>query len=129
MNGQQKVEASFFKVFNDFFEKNIERQGVKGDWLFELNEITGIHKFDYNHDNLTDILVEFNAAAVEGKSQKLYFIVLFRSEANSYNMENFIPIKQLQFQKFIDDEFIFRQLGENSAKIVYKLVNSKLELI
>ena len=82
MLSQQNDNSAFFETFNAFFEDNISRQGIKGDWIFELNEITGMHKFDFNNDKELDVLVEFTASPVEGGGTIYFYTVLFENLIN-----------------------------------------------
>ena len=45
MSNKDSNSSSIYTVFNTFFEDEIKKQGVKGNWIFRLNEVNGFHKF------------------------------------------------------------------------------------
>lgn len=111
----QVMNADIFTEFNSFFDKEIKHQGIKGDWIFKLNEITGNHKFDFNNDGFNDVLIEFNAIPVEGGGVNYFYAVLFENQQNtSYKFVNYLDCQNLEFKYYHDDKFIF--LGKNSGQ-------------
>lgn len=120
------VNSDIFTVFNSFFDKEIKHQGIKGDWIFKLNEITGLHKFDYNADNFIDVLMEFNAIPVEGGGVTYYFAVLFSNNTNNgYQFVDYIDTDNLTFKEFTEQQFIFSNKKATKNDKKYKLVNLK----
>jgi len=128
MLSQQNDNSAFFETFNAFFEDNISRQGIKGDWIFELNEITGMHKFDFNNDKELDVLVEFTASPVEGGGAIYFYTVLFENIINQdYRMLGYFNSKNLQFSSYFESEFRFvkEANSKNSYTVAYQLINEE----
>jgi hypothetical protein len=125
-------ERSLYLEFSHFFDKEIKQQGVKGNWIFRLNEINGLHKFDYNHDGFMDTFMEFNAISVEGEATIYQFSVLFENKGDeNYRFIDFIKTDNLQFLKFDEGCFIFIQNSAKSAieiKSIYLLEESQFML-
>ncbi len=112
----QAEKHSIYTEFADFFEKEIKYQGVKGNWIFRLNEILGLHKFDYNNDGFMDNFIEFNAISVEGEATIYRYSVLFKNEENKKNrFVNFIECNNRHFLKFEDNHFIFLHTSTTNA--------------
>lgn len=123
----QLENNSIYTTFNQFFDKEIKKQGVKGDWIFKLNEITGTHSFDYNKDTFNDVLMEFNAIPVDGGNYQLFFIVLFKNNENkTFELVDYFESASVKFLDFYDEIFIFEY---KNNKINYKLINSKFSKI
>ncbi|MFD1293428.1 hypothetical protein ACFQ5N_06230 [Lutibacter holmesii] len=126
----QKIIAqneTIYTEFHTFFEKEIKFQGVKGNWIFGLNEITAYHKFDYNNDGFNDLLIEFNATPVDEGNYTNYYAVLFKNENNkSYHFIDYVEVVDLQFINAEGELFVFQGV-KNVSKVVFKLENSKFE--
>jgi len=117
---------SIYTVFDTFFKDEIKKQGVKGNWIFKLNEVTGFHKFDYNNDGYNDILMEFSAIQEVGEGMTLYFSVLFKNYENEeYGLVNFLDSREMRFTRFEKNSFYFNSNLNEKDKIVFKLVNSE----
>jgi hypothetical protein len=117
------ADASIYTEFNAFFDNEIKRQGVKGNWIFMLNEITGIYKFDYNNDGFNDVLIEFNAIPVDEGSYMNYYSVLFINiENKKYSYVNYMESIDLKFKEFYNTYFVFQQQEQPFKTKKYKLV-------
>lgn len=126
--GSKLADATFFEEFSFFFTKEIKYQGVKGNWIFGLNEITAYHKFDYNNDGFNDVFIEFNAAPVDEGNYTNYYAVLFKNENDtSYVFIDYIETVDLQFVSFDNNEVVF-DVKDSSRKVIYKLENSKFNV-
>ena len=124
--GKNKSTTSIYAVFDSFFEDEIKKQGVKGNWIFKLNEITGFHKFDFNEDGFQDVFMEFSAVQEETEGMTLYFAVLFRNKLDKeYVLVNYLGTPEIRFTRFEETLFYFHSSLNISDKIVYELVNSK----
>lgn len=122
---QEKKDASVYLEFQRFFENEIKYQGVKGNWIFGLNEITGIHKFDYNNDGLLDVLMEFNAQPIDEGNYTNYYAVLFKNNsAIKFELVNYMESIDFHFVEYFNGEFVF-QKNNNSEKVKFKLKDSK----
>jgi hypothetical protein len=120
-----QADATIFTEFNAFFDKQIKYQGIKGDWIFKLNEITGLHKFDFNNDGYQDVLIEFNAVPVEGGGVTYFYAVLFENEQNmNYTFINYLESDNLIFKEYNDDYYVFFNRRTNANKN-FKLINFK----
>lgn len=127
-----EAKATIFNSFNTFFDNEIKRQGVKGDWIFKLNEITGLHTFDFNNDGLMDVLMEFNAVPIEGSGTINYYSVLFTNNNDSFfEFANFLPTPNLKFVKFANKLFIFNDLEKfdsATSQVNFSFLNGKFAL-
>jgi hypothetical protein len=124
---QQNEEENntIYNTFNQFFDQEIKKQGVKGNWIFALNEITSLHNFDFNNDGLLDVLFEFNAKPVDGGSYTLYFVVLFQNLSNNqFKLINYLESTDLTFIEFYNNEFIFKN-SKSNQELSYSLQDSK----
>lgn len=120
-----QINATIFTKFNTFFEKEIKNQGIKGDWIFKLNEITGLHNFDFNNDELLDVFIEFNAIPIEGGGVTYFYAVLFQNINNAdYKLINYLESDNLIFKQYTDDYYIFFNRKTN-VNINFKLINFK----
>jgi|GEM_PF-2207324 len=123
--GISNANSTIFNEFNSFFDKEIKRQGVKGDWLFELNEITGLHKFDFNKDGFNDVLIEFKAMPIIGGGVVNYYAVLFENkQGNEFKYVNYLDTRDLLFKSFVNSKFDFENMKKQQL-IFYELVNSR----
>ena len=126
MSNQESNTSSIYTVFDTFFENEIRKQGVKGDWIFKLNEVNGFHRFDFNKDGYNDILMEFSAVQEVGGGMLLHFAVLFKNYSDKeYVLVNFLESPEIRFSRFEDNLFYFNSSTNETDKIVYELVNSK----
>lgn len=118
-------DGTIYEVFQLFFNNEIKYQGVKGDWIFGLNEITAYHKFDFDNDGVNDLFIEFNAAPVDEGDYTNYYAVLFKNENNqSYQFIDYIETTDLQFLE-AENQFIVFKNTKNSKKVIYTLIDSK----
>ena len=126
MSNKDSNSSSIYTVFNTFFEDEIKKQGVKGNWIFRLNEVNGFHKFDFNEDGYQDVFMEFSAVQEESEGITLYFAVLFKNYLNEeYVLVNFLESPEIRFSRFEEHLFYFNSSLNETDKIVYELVNSK----
>ena len=126
MPNEDSNSSSIYSVFNTFFEDEIKKQGVKGNWIFRLNEVNGFHKFDFNEDGYQDIFMEFSAVQEESEGMTLYFAVLFKNYLDEeYVLVNFLESPEIRFSRFEEHLFYFNSSLNETDKIVYELVNSK----
>ena len=126
VSSQNSNASSIYTVFDTFFEDEIKKQGVKGNWIFKLNEISGFHKFDFNEDGYQDIFIEFSAVQEVGEGRALYFTVLFKNYSNEeYILVNFLKSPEMRFAHFEENLFYFNSSVNETDKMVYELVNSK----
>ena len=122
---KNNADTSIYEAFQLFFNNEVKYQGVKGDWIFGLNEITAYHKFDYDNDGLNDILIEFNAVPIDEGDYTNYYAVLFKNENNElYHFIDYIETVELQFLQAENQLIVFKNT-KNSNKVIYKLINSK----
>ena len=120
---------TIYNEFNTFFDKEIKYQGVKGNWVFGLNEITAYHKFDYNNDGFNDMLIEFNAVPVDEGNYTNYYAVLFKNNSNQeYEYVNYIDTVAMTFTEFTENIFVFQKNG-SSQIIKFLITNSKFGLV
>ena len=126
VGNQNSNTSSIYTVFDTFFEDEIKKQGVKGNWIFKLNEVNGFHKFDFNEDGYQDIFMEFSAVQEESEGITLHFAVLFKNHSNEdYVLVNFLESPDIRFARFEENLFYFNSSLNETDKIVYELVNSK----
>jgi len=126
MSNKDSNSSSIYTVFNTFFEDEIKKQGVKGNWIFRLNEVNGFHKFDFNEDGYQDVFMEFSAVQEESEGITLYFAVLFKNYLDKeYVLVNFLESPEIRFSRFEEHLFYFNSSLNETDKIVYELVNSK----
>ncbi|SNR47235.1 hypothetical protein SAMN06265371_103336 [Lutibacter agarilyticus] len=119
------TDVTIYEAFQLFFNNEIKYQGVKGDWIFGLNEITAYHKFDYDNDGVNNMLIEFNAAPVDEGNYTNYYAVLFKNENNqSYHFIDFVEATDLQFLE-AENQLIVFENTKNSKKVIYTLIDSK----
>lgn len=123
-NSLPSEKRGIYTEFTDFFEKEIKHQGIKGNWIFRLNEIIGLHKFDYNSDGSLDTLIEFSAISIEGEATTYRFAALFENYGGkNFRFVNFLKCNQRQFLKFEEGHFVFLQtteVGETAQKYLLK---------
>lgn len=122
---ENKSLHTVYTEFNSFFDKEIKYQGVKGNWIFGLKEITAIHKFDYNNDGLLDVLLEFNAEPIDEGNYTNYYTVLFENlDDKNFKYVNYMESLDLYFKEYFDAVFTFKSVKK--AKLIqYNLVDSK----
>lgn len=131
-DSSQVEKVSIYSEFANFFDEEIKQQGIKGNWIFRLNEILGLHKFDYNEDGIIDTFIEFDAISIEGEATIYQFAVLFQKMENTnYKFIDFIESNNSHFVKFEDGHFIFLQSATSSSSksgLTYFLKDSKFIL-
>lgn len=100
-------EADMYSAFHNFFDAEIRRQGVKLNWIFKLEEITGLHTFDLNEDGLKEVLFEFDAVPVEGGGiTNSYAVLFFEIDSKKFELGNYI---ETPYKRFLSiDEKVFR---------------------
>lgn len=114
-------EGNIITRFQEFFHDEIRRQGVKGNWIFQLNEITGTHKFDFDNDGFLDTLMEFNAIPVEGGGIMNQYVVLFRNlKDKDLKVLNYTSTDGLVFDRFESPYFLFKDMQKLNSAIRYK---------
>jgi len=119
----KQSKSTVYTEFNSFFEREIKHQGVKGNWIFGLKEITAIHKFDYNNDGLLDVLLEFNAEPIDEGNYTNYYSVLFENlKDENFKYVNYMESVDVLFQEFFNGVFTFKS-NKESEKKEYKLSN------
>lgn len=91
-------EKDMYSAFHKFFDDEIRRQGIKGNWIFQLDEITGLHTFDMNEDGLKEVLFEFDAIPVEGGGVVYTYSALFlETETDNFVLGDYIETPDTRF--------------------------------
>lgn len=132
---KKKLESNkvLYSSFQKFYTKHI-RQEKKDEWgepyYYRIDQINGVHYFDYNKDGLKDVLVEFSAAASDGGSNYFLTAVLFEFKNGNYNYIAHMDTNHSTFDKYYNSIFYFKGarfkslLDENRASR-FKLINGK----
>lgn len=129
LESNKQLNSSFQK----FYKEHI-RQERKDEWggpyFYQIDQINGVHHFDYNNDNQKDVLVEFSAAPSDGGIWCFLTAVLFEYKKGAYLYKAHIITEEMIFTKYENSTFYFKGvpfkslLDENRAK-AYKLVGNK----
>ncbi len=131
LTGQNSEDANYtiYTEFDHFFDNEIKRQGVKGNWIFRLHEITSLHKFDFDNDGINDVLIEFNTVPVEGGGVTKYYAVLFKNvDTHFFEYVNYIETNGFYFEKYSAPNFIFKRTEKGMLPIFYKLVDGVFKI-
>jgi hypothetical protein len=117
-NEDSHSKGVIIERFQEFFENEIKRQGVKRNWIFRLEEITGVHKFDFDDDGFMDSLLEFQAVPVEGGGITNHYVVLFRNlQDKDMTFLNYTASDGLRFERFEKPFFYFKEFGTSDTEI------------
>ena len=105
-----------YSAFHKFFDAEIRRQGVKLNWIFRLEEITGLHTFDLNEDGLREVLFEFDAVPVEGGGiTNSYAVLFFETATNKFQFGNYI---ETPYKRFLGVEAkVFRFYNRKTDRV------------
>ena len=126
-NQEKSSQADMYSAFHKFFDAEIRRQGVKLNWIFRLDEITGLHTFDINNDGLKEVLSEFDAVPVEGGGvTNSYAALFFETETDKFILGDYI---ETPYSRFIEIEGkVFRFYNQkNNAVELYVYENKKFK--
>lgn len=128
---QGKVDSErkdMYSAFHRFFEDEIRRQGVKLNWIFELEEITGLHTFDMDNNGLKEVLFEFDAVPVEGRGiTNSYAVLFFETEKNKYLLGNYMETAYKRFLGVEEKEFRFYNKKNDEVEL-YTFENKRFNL-
>lgn len=128
-NQEQNSQADMYSAFHKFFDAEIRRQGVKLNWIFRLDEITGLHTFDINNDGLKEVLFEFDAVPVEGGGvTNSYTVLFFETETDKFIVGDYI---ETPYSRFIEIEGkVFRFYNQkNNVVELYVYENKKFKKV
>lgn len=123
INAQEKdvfyseAHSTIYDEFNLFFENEIKRQGVKGNWIFRLEEVYGFHQFDANGDLFVDALIEFSAISVEGEATiNHYTVLLLNDQGEKFKYFDYIDTNEWLFSRFEEGKFSFVKRNLQGAR-------------
>lgn len=131
---QLKSNKLLYSTFNQFYTDSI-RQETKDEWgepyFQKIDQINGVHYFDYNNDGLEDAFVEFSVRNSDGGSFYYLVAVLFENTENKYIYKAHFEPGNLLFEKFNQPSFIFSgkvsRFSEETITQKYKLVNNTFQ--
>lgn len=130
---KDEANATIYDEFNKFFKDEIKHQGIKGNWIFRLNEITSFNRFDFNKDGLNDVLIEFNAIPIEGEGILNYYAVLLENVENKrFKYFDYLESHAIVFSNFEGPALNFRTRNSNNSYsnlISFRIGASKIEKI
>ena len=126
---KKNSQEDMYSAFHKFFDAEIRRQGVKLNWIFQLDEITGLHTFDLNNDGLKEVLFEFDAVPVEGGGvTNSYAALFFEIENDKFILGDYIETSYTRFMEVEGKVFQFYNQKKDAIEL-YIYENKKFTKI
>ena len=105
-------DQALISEFEKFYKNNI-RQETTDEWgepyFYRIDQINGVHYFDYNLDDNQDAFVEFAVSPSDGGNVVYLFAALFKKEVRSYSFVTYVELKNAVFFKsFRNNTFSFQ---------------------
>ena len=105
LESNKKLYESFSKFFKDYVQETKNKGGQPYD--YKIEQINGIHNFDYNEDGFEDALVEFSANSPNGEGVYLLVAVLFKNAGNGYGYVTHMNPNNTFFENYSKSIFYF----------------------
>lgn len=106
LKSNKSLYTSFTKFYNDSIRKEIKDEWGK-PYYYKIDQINGLHYFDYNYDGSKDALVEFSAAACDGGTFYFLTAVLFTKTDKSYSYKAHFYPNDTGFVEYSKPYFLF----------------------
>jgi len=105
LKSNKKLYESFSKFIKDAVQETKNKKGKP--YYYKIEQINGVHNFDYNEDGLEDALVEFSTDSFDGKGNYLLVAVLFKNAGNGYGYATHMNPDNTFFEKYAKSIFYF----------------------
>lgn len=106
LEGNKALYKSFNKFYTDYI-RNETKDEWGGPYYKKIDQINGVHYFDYNEDGKNDALVEFSARNSDGGTYYFLVAVLFKNTNGVYNYKAHFYPENRRFQKYSKPNFVF----------------------
>jgi len=129
---QLKQNKELYTTFDKFYTDSI-RQESTNEWgepyFKKIDQINGVHHFDYNNDGSEDALVEFSVSNSDGGTFYFLVAVLFENVDNKYIYKAHFQPENMLFKEFSQPFFIFSgtvdRFSEEITTKKYNLLNNR----
>ncbi|UMB59894.1 hypothetical protein MHL31_12520 [Lutibacter sp. A80] len=127
-----KSNKLLYTSFQKFYTDSIRQDGLDewGEPYFKkIDQINGVHYFDYNNNGLEDALVEFSVRNSDGGTWYMLVAVLFENVDKQYIYKAHFKPENLLFKKYQQPFFILsgrvNRFQDETTTKKYKLLNNK----
>lgn len=121
IESNKTLYTSFIKFYNDSI-----RLESKDEWgesfYYNIDQINGVHYFDYNEDGIEDVLVEFSTSPSDSWSSYSVVSAMFRNENSNYIIEAFFYSNNLKFKKYSKPFFFYSGVNDNHSDKLRKYI-------
>lgn len=128
LHSNKKLLASFNKFHKDSISQDCVDEWGK-PYFKKIDQINGVHYFDYNNNGLEDALVEFSVRNSDGGTWYMLVAVLFENVDKQYIYKAHFEPENLLFKKYQQPFFILsgrvNRFKDETTTKKYKLLNNK----
>ena len=101
----KELHASFMKFYSHHIRSKAKSK--PGNYYLKINEIIGLHNFDYNKDNFEDVMIEFLVRPSNSDYGVFNIAVLFKNAKSKYvYIAHLIP-NETSFREYTNSVFYF----------------------
>jgi len=104
-----KLNKELHTSFMDFYKHHVRSKAKikKGNYYLKINQILGIHNFDYNKDDFEDVMIEFSVIPSNSDYGAFNIAVLFKNAKSKYVYIAHLKPNEVSFREYANSIFYF----------------------
>ena len=104
-----KLNKDLHASFMDFYRHHVKSKAKikKGNYYLKINQILGLHNFDYNNDGFEDVMIEFSVRPSISDYGIFNIAVLFKNAKSKYVYIAHLKPNEVSFREYINSVFYF----------------------
>jgi hypothetical protein len=104
-----KLNKELHTSFMSFYTHHIKHKAKnkQGNYYLKINQIMGLHNFDYNNDGFEDVMIEFYVRPSNSDYGVYNIAVLFKNAKSKYVYIAHLNPNEVSFREYINSVFYF----------------------
>ena len=105
LKSNNELHASFMNFYKHHVRSKAKTK--RGNYYLKIDQIIGLHNFDYNNDGFEDVMIEFSVKPSNSDYGVFNIAVLFKNAKSKYVYIAHLKPNEVSFREYINSVFYF----------------------